>query len=251
MSDAVELSFKIGAYTPRTIPMGRLAEYMAELSKMIGQATAVHFVRLDEGSTQIIHVVESEAFPKVEARVESVRRGEAPIESLDAYRAINRMLRDDNASGDYRRLDRDADILDFPGVKAPKPVQLEPVAQPGTLDGVVQGVGGRGHYPKEVPVYVMTGSQVHSCVASKDVAIELAHHTFGAELRFTGQATWVRDDDGAWRLTRFVILTSAQLDQTPLSQVVDELRAIPSDWSTIKDPWGEIIRLRDDDGELH
>jgi len=46
-----EYRFKIDAYTPDTMPMSRLAEYMRELSEMLGEPSAVHFERLEPGST--------------------------------------------------------------------------------------------------------------------------------------------------------------------------------------------------------
>ena len=38
-----EYRFKIDAYTPQTMPLVRLAEYMAELAQLLGEPTAVHF----------------------------------------------------------------------------------------------------------------------------------------------------------------------------------------------------------------
>ena len=55
MSDSDEFRLKIEAYTPDTMPMERLAEYLAELALMLGERTFVHFVRLEAGSTSIVH----------------------------------------------------------------------------------------------------------------------------------------------------------------------------------------------------
>ncbi len=54
--------------------MARLAEYLHELAVILGEPRAVHFVRLDAGSTVIIHKVEQEAIPKVTDRVIAVAR---------------------------------------------------------------------------------------------------------------------------------------------------------------------------------
>jgi hypothetical protein len=54
MSDSEEFRLKIEAYTPETMPMQGLAEYLAELALMLGERASVHFVRLEPGNTSVI-----------------------------------------------------------------------------------------------------------------------------------------------------------------------------------------------------
>src|SRR5712692_9212888 len=91
-----EYRFKITAYTPATIPMARLAEYMLEIASLLGEKDHVHFVRLLRGSTVLVHKIESEAVPKVEERLTSVRQGKAPSDAIQSIKNINRKLREDN-----------------------------------------------------------------------------------------------------------------------------------------------------------
>ena len=61
MAGQVKYIFKIkGRYKIATLPMERLAQYMADLSKMLGEPARVHFVELREGSIGLVHVVEPE-----------------------------------------------------------------------------------------------------------------------------------------------------------------------------------------------
>ena len=46
MVEVLTYRLKIDAYTPETMPMGRLAEYMADLAVILGERAAVHFVQL-------------------------------------------------------------------------------------------------------------------------------------------------------------------------------------------------------------
>jgi hypothetical protein len=69
MSD-VELRFKISAYTPDSIPLARLGQYVADLGAMLGEPSEVHFARLEQGSTVIVHRVKAEALPKVVERTQ-------------------------------------------------------------------------------------------------------------------------------------------------------------------------------------
>ncbi len=94
-----EYRFKIDAFTPDTLPMARLAEYMASLAELLGEPTAVHFKKLEAGSTILVQRIDREAVPKVRQRTSAVRRGDASQDATRAFKAINKLLRDDNASG--------------------------------------------------------------------------------------------------------------------------------------------------------
>ena len=69
MSDTpYQYRFVIDAYTPDNLPMSRLAEYMADLAHLLGEAENVHFDHLETGSTVLVQHIEHEAVPKVKAR---------------------------------------------------------------------------------------------------------------------------------------------------------------------------------------
>ena len=54
MREQHEYRFTIDAYSPETLPMSRLAEYMAEVARLLGKVDQVHFVRLEPGSTVLV-----------------------------------------------------------------------------------------------------------------------------------------------------------------------------------------------------
>src|SRR5580700_963677 len=110
-----EYRFRIDAYTPDTIPMSRLAEYMAELSRLLGERNAVHFRRLLRGSCVLVQRIDREAVPKVRERVIRVRAGDAPTDATRAYNTINKFLRDDNAIGVLRDKEAHGVVVRFPG----------------------------------------------------------------------------------------------------------------------------------------
>lgn len=242
--DPIRLNFRIDAYSPATLPMGRLAEYLAELATMLGERDNVHFVELQEGSVQLVHAVEHEAYPKVETRMRAISMGEAPAEADTAYRNLNRKLAEDNASAVYEPCAGGAEILPFPGIRAPKPIELLPVEQPGRIDGIVIGIGGRTVGKNVVPVIVDTGEGKISCTATRAIAKQLGAHVFDAPRRFQGTGHWQRESDGTWVLKRFQILSHDELDDAPLTDVVRKLRAIPSDLGRAKDPLADILRDR-------
>lgn len=243
MDDKLKLRFKIGAYTPDNIPMERLAQYMGDLAAMLGDPSAVHFVELKDGSTEIVHKIDQEIYPAVIARVESVRTGTAEPIYMDAYRSINKRLKEDEAEGGLVNDAAGGELLAFPGKRTPEPSTMAPVKQPGTIDGVIISLGGKDN---TVPVRVQDGDTIHRCSTSREIAKQLGQHIFGAELRFTGVGTWLRDEHGNWSLKVFEIQSFEPLDVAPLDRVVNELRAIrDAEWNS--ETWDELRKLRGDD----
>jgi hypothetical protein len=245
----IRLRFKIGAFTPNTIPMARLAEYMGDLATMLGEPEAVHFVELTESSTNLIHEVNYDAFPKVEERVASVRRGDGDIVVLNAYRALNKKLKEDGAEGSLIEEGKPSGgglLLEFPGKLLPEPEIIDPVKQAGTIDGVVIRLGGKD---KSVPVWVANGEVIYRCNCTREVARQLGPHIFGPELRFGGTGIWLRSGEGSWSLKSFDIQSFEPLDQTPLAKLVHDLREIKGEWGPRA--WDELLDVRNGDTEKH
>ena len=121
----------------------------------------------------------------------------------------------------------DQGTLEFPGVKnAEDPLPL--LREPGHIVGLVVGVGGTGD---RIPVLLESDGEVLSgCHASREVAKGLAGHLF-EHVRLVGEGSWLRDDEGRWKLRRFNIRTFEQVDATTVSEALDELRAVAGDWT--------------------
>lgn len=51
------------SFTPDTLPMWRLAEYMTDMADLLGEKSYVHFVQIEGGSTVLVQDVEHEAYP--------------------------------------------------------------------------------------------------------------------------------------------------------------------------------------------
>ncbi len=71
-----EYRFEIDAFTPDTIPMSRLSQYLADVVRMMGQEASVHLMRIENGSTVPIISVDWEAEPKVQDRLRAVKFNE-------------------------------------------------------------------------------------------------------------------------------------------------------------------------------
>jgi len=242
-----EYRLRIDAFTPETLPMARLAEYMADLAVFLGQQERVHFVRLEKGSTVLVQSIEWEAIPKVRERVLSVRQREGPPEALKAFDSIDKRLAQDNATGALVE-PTGARIIQFPGRNRPKPLVFGPFNQRGALEGVLIRVGGESD---PVPVHLQEADTIYICSASRSTAKQLAPHLFTSVLRVHGNGRWHRDSNGEWIMDRFAIADFEVLKEAPLAELVARLRAIKGPLSRLEDPLAELQRLRHGSERVH
>lgn len=249
MADGREYRFRIEAYTPETLPMARLAEYMADLAAMLGEPAGVHFVRLDPGSTVLVQKIDSEAEPKVRDRVRTVCAGDGPADALQAYNRLNRRLLEDDAVGALSD-DQGIEVIGFAGRDLAEPVTFEAFNQAGSVDGVLIRVGGVRD-PVPLTLQASDGG-LTNCQATRELAKTMAEHLFGPELRVHGIGRWHRDKAGAWQRDRFTADRFEVLGTEPLSAVVARLRDVPgSEWPDVEDPWAELDRERSGPSETH
>lgn len=235
-----------GAYSPATLPMDRLAEYMAALAKLLGESAAVHFVEAVRPGSAILPVtVEQPARPKVRERVEGLRNGLAGKDARSAFAMLDNLLRQDNATG---RLvgEGGAVVIPFPGRDRPEPVEFGPFRQEGTLDGQVIRVGGSG---PTIPVHLRDGDVLHTGLhTSAAISKELSAYYLGPTVRVRGVGAWLRSGDGVWSLKEFKVTGFDVLDDAPLTDIVAGLRRVAgSNWREVDDPIAALIADRGSD----
>jgi hypothetical protein len=232
-----EYRFRIDVYSPETLPMIRLAEYLHQLAVILGEPRAVHFVRLDGGSTTVIHKIETEAVPRVRGRARAVARRQAPRDAMRAYEIVNRMLRVDNGVGALQETSG-AEIIHFPGRE--DLTRFGSISQQCSVDGEVIRVGGTR---ERVPITLRSEEElIADCYTGRATAKKLALHLF-EPVRLFGTGRFIREATGAWKLEYFVIDSFDPLNDEPLSSVVVALRAIAGgQWS--EDALGDLRFIR-------
>lgn len=243
MDEPIHYDFRIDAWKPETLPMARLAEYLAKLSTMFGHKEHVHFLKVRKGSAIPEIAVDYEAAPKVEARLRLVGTPDAPQELERANQEVNRMLRVDNASATLK-IKHGENVLVFPGKKTPLAEEVV-VHEQGDLDGVVIRVGGKDD---SVPVWIEgEGKVIYKCWANRDMARQLAAYLFDRPVRVTGSGEWCRTPERRWELVDFKIKSFEVLDVSPLEKVINDLRQIEGNmWNEMDDPQAELRKLRGD-----
>ncbi len=234
--------FRIDAWQPDTLPMARLAEYLASLAKIFGHQENVHFLKVRKGSAiPEIHIQENSA-PKVESRLKLVGTLSAPDDATKSVQDINSMLREDNASA-ILRVKGGAQVILFPGCKTTLADEAI-VHEVGELVGTVIRVGGRD---PSVPLLLQdTDGTTYHCTTTRTIARELAHHLFGDMVRVQGTGKWRRTVDRIWVLDDFKLKSWEAIDQTTLTDEVAALRAVEgSKWNQFVNRQAELKKLRE------
>jgi hypothetical protein len=233
-----EYRFKIDAYSPETIPMERLAQYMAEFAKLLGESDSVHFRNLTKGSTVLNVKVEREAVPKVRDRVANVCSGAGPGDAQRAYKALNKLLRDDNAVGILRDSSTAGVVIKFPGREVEEE-QFHSINQHGSVDGILTGIKGSD---ETVHLTIVSGEeQITGCETNRSLAKRLAAKLY-EPIRLFGRGRWQRDAEGNWSLKSFKVESFDALEDRSLSDALEVMRGIPTEWDD--DSLTEIASMR-------
>jgi hypothetical protein len=243
--DPQEFRFKIEAYSPTTMPLSRLTEYLKDLVEVFGEDKSTHLIRVEESSCVPVFLVEAEAVPKVERRFQEIDSNEAPPNVLSAVERINRKLRMDGTKATLVGPQKD-NLIYFPGAEREE-LEYGPFSQPGTLDGIPIVVGGTKDF---VPVHLQgREGDIYLCTAPRSKAREIAKHLFNTIIRVEGVAKWFRTAEGEWQLQEFRISDFKPLGEASefsLKKSVEQFRQMPAKWKEIEDPIGDFMQLRDD-----
>ena len=243
MPRTYEYRFSIDAFTPETLPMARLAEYMADLALLLGEPENVHFERLEKGSAVLVQAIEEPAFPKVAERLRGVRTGDGPSDALKAFQSLDRRLALDNAVAILSGGGEGAEVIRFPGRDRPKPLLYGSIRQQGSLDGVLIRIGGKD---ESVHATLEDGDQTWRCEMNREMARDLRIHLYETPIRVFGEGRWRRDPEKGWDLERFTVSHFEVLDPASWPDTVARLRSLKGgEWLDSEDPLSDLNTLRD------
>lgn len=218
-----DYEFRIGAYSPKTIPLARLAQYLAQLADLIGEKDRVHFARLKEGSTIVAIRVDPEARVRSRQRIQEVRTADKDHPAYRPYRELNNMLREDDAEGAITA--EGAEIIRFPGRREVVAEIVGPFNKHTEVDGMLIRIGGRDR-TAHAQIEDHEG-RVWSCETDRDMARRLAPYLFGNPIRVFGEGRWQRTLEGQWELLRLRITDFKRLEGLTLGASIDAIRKLP------------------------
>ena len=244
-----EYTFRIDVFTPETIPMARLAEYLAELSKLVGHSQSTHFDRVEPGSARLIYKIDAVDAPKVEQRLARTDQLDAPKDLRKAFEALDNMLANDNAVGELRS-STSAVIIPFPGRERPKPLAFPAFRQDGSIDGQIVSIGGKD---STAHVILQDGAVTYSNIKlTREMARQLRGYLYEQKVRLIGKGQWGRSPDGVWKLLGFSVDRFEILDDSSLSDVLDTVRNISDNGLTSNtNIYDDLMSLRLGGEELH
>src|SRR5208337_3057191 len=188
--------------TPLTIPMSRLALYLADLAQLLGYKDSVHLVAIETGSTQPVIYIDPDEESRVTSRVRNAQRGMGPRDANRAYKKLDHKLREDNASGAIVNVSQRADVIEFPGKNANLPEEYGPIKERASVVGQLRRVGG---FDPTIPIHLQRADgAIFYCDADDLIAKELAPF-YSRTIRVHGIATYSRRKEGVWKIDHFKI----------------------------------------------
>ena len=235
-----DITFRIDAFTPETLPMARLAEYLSLLAALYGNKEHVHFSAVESGSALLKVEVEEEFFPKVLDRIGTINAGEPNKEVAKAYQQIDDLLRHDKATGELRAQGK---VIFFPG-RNKRIEETIFVNQWTQIDGVVIKIGGKD---SSIPVTIrdLEGATYNCQIYGEDRARELAKHYLGSLLRIRGDAKFARHPQTGWTIQSLVIEDFEVIAIRDLTDIFTDLRNVPNNgWAEEPNPVGSWKVLR-------
>ena len=242
---------EIDAFSPKTIPMAKLAAYMDDLAQLLGDLESVHFVGLEPGSAVVVSEVDASAAARVLRRAYEVQAAVADGTAPNAASRLIERLEDDGARGTLRGPHGQA-LVEFSRPRKPqRNGPLDDIDLDGTvvtendteITGELIRIGGQSEL---VPVHILEvpKKKPRICQANRELARDLAAYFFGPTIRVHGEGTWRFKKGEGWILERLIIDSFEVLEESSLSDVIARVREIDSPLKHMKDPVSVLNRIR-------
>jgi hypothetical protein len=232
----------IGSH-PAKLPLDRLALYLAELAKLLGDKEKIHFDKVSIGSAALKVWAEPEAAPLVSKRVTAAVSNSsiANKEALRALVAINDLLIVDGKRAELKNPEG-AVIYPFPGGKKATSMKEMLIDQECSVTGQVIKIGGRDD---TIPLWLKDtdGVEYQCTVKGEQLAREIATHYLRDPIEVSGKGKWRRTTEGKWVLEQLTVKS-----WTPLSTDWDAayklMGQIASGWNDVPDIEARCSEIR-------
>lgn len=227
-------TLRILGSAPDKLPLDRLALYLAELAKLLGENEHIHFDKLSRGSAALKVWAETPAAPAVSKRVHSAI-SQSKDASRDARRAlerINELLVQDGKKAELKD-PQGAVIYPFPGGRKAEPVKELVIDEECSVSGQVIKIGGKDD---TIPLLLRDsdGIEYHCTIKGEALAREISAHYLRDPIEVSGRAKWRRTMEGLWVLDQMTVKA-----WTPLSNdweaAYDAMTGLASGWQNVPD----------------
>jgi len=226
MEDFEDIEFVIPAYTPETMPLDRLLQYLKEVGDVVGLAHDMHLVRIETSSTRPVFRMPVSVARQARETGASVQRGDGTTRQRAAYQRIRQMVERDSGAKPASLSDKRGVILDFPPLK--QEGEISGLRQVTSVDGILLRAGGASEFGSLL-LQGLKGEQLAGFTASRTLTKEMARHLY-EPVRVHGVGIWDRTLEGQWTLGKMAVQSYELLGGETLEQVVRELQAVALTW---------------------
>lgn len=242
MADFERFEFTVPGYTPETMPLDRLIEYLNQLIVILGNPSDLHLVDIKKSSTKPVLVMPHHAAVKARQRARETWEGGGSVRQRTAYQRIRRMVADDGGKPAILAT-REATILEFPSVDLGADQEISTLRQASSVSGELLRVGGDGEFD-QILLKDFSGEIISGCFASKDVAKSLAK-LLHDQVRLSGVASWHRDRVGKWHISRMKVQSFERLENDSLTDALNDAQTAVNNWPD--DLTDTLLQMRKDE----
>ncbi|WP_157302174.1 hypothetical protein [Thauera phenylacetica] len=233
---------RIKGFSPDTLPLSRLGEYLCALAELVGPDAPVHFDKVTKGSALLKMKAPDDQAPAIESRVRLAPAADPGTEGRRGYDRLQQLLGEDQTSAEFRA-DKGAVILQFPGVRRLKPARTASVREYSELHGRIIRLGGRD---STVPVGLqLSDGAVVNCTATLEQARQLKSYLLEPiDVLLTGVGRWTRDESGQWEVADFKISDCTPMQYGEFDAEFAKVRSGGSGWDAEDDLEAALHRIR-------
>lgn len=228
MADLERFKFTLPGYSPDTMPLNRLMEYLNHLSIVLGSPGDMHLVGIERGSTRPVLAMRHDIAHRARNNARAVAEGGGSQTRREAFNTIRRMVAEDGGETAILKAPKGAVILKFPSAPLGEDQVVNSLRQHTSIEGTLVRIGGIGDNA-QLLIQEMDGTVIAGSAASRPLAQEMARLIYHP-IRVNGDATWHRTEEGQWKITRLLVQSYAPLDERELPEVVAELQAVKVKW---------------------
>jgi hypothetical protein len=228
MKDLERFKFTLAGYTPDTMPLDRLMEYLNNLSLVLGSPGDLHLVGIERGSTRPVLAMRHDVAHRARNNAREVAEGGGSARRREAFNNIRRMVAEDGGQTAILKAPRGQVIIKFPSVDIGQDQVVHGLRQHTSIEGTLVRIGGIGDNA-QLLIQEMNGDVIAGSAASRPLAQAMARLMYRA-IRVNGVATWHRTEEGKWKISRLLVQSYDALEERELAEVVAELRAVKVKW---------------------
>lgn len=219
--------FTVPGYTPDTMPLDRLIEYLNQLSIILGQPSDLHLIGIERSSTRPVLAMRHDVAVRARARAGEVRQGGGSVRRREAFHTIRKMVSEDGGATASLNAP-EGRILEFPKIDLGADQIVHSVRQPTTLEGELIRVGGLRENA-QLLIQEMSGKVIAGCTAPRDVARAMGSLLY-RPVRVSGIGSWHRTAEGQWEVGNLHVQTFEELESDTHEQAFAKLQALQIEW---------------------